>query len=194
MSHLVFPSSAAPPTSPKLTAVRSLTGPGTSAGTLLPRRKSPRVIRHGADGPGVARRPAPSDDGRPGPHARGLGTVGQAQGRCHGAGLGTAGGALGDRGQGPRAPARLLRRAVQLEDRGRLHHGDPRRRRRPRARARGPPPWQRAFRGDPLRPGGRPAGVRSTNRSPSVPPSWPNPSTSPAGRRLAGSPIPRATP
>ena len=36
-----------------------------------------------------------------------------------------AGGALGDRGQGPRAPAGVLRRPVQLEDRRGLHHGDP---------------------------------------------------------------------
>ena len=120
---------------------------------------------------------------------------GPRRGRWHGAGLGTAGGALGDRGQGPRAPAGLLRRPLQLADRRRLHHGDP----APASAApspdpRRPHPRQRAVRRDPLRPGGRPAGLARQVGRRSAPPSWPSPSTSPAARRWPASPTPRAIP
>src|SRR5439155_834299 len=78
--------------------------------------------------------------------------------------LGPAGGALGDRGAGPRAPEGVLRRAVQLEDRRRLHHADPARAGRARARPGWAPAPERSQRRDPVRTGARPADVDRQGR------------------------------
>ena len=75
-----------------------------------------------------------------------------------------------------------------------LHHGDPARHRRPRARPGRAHPPERAIGRDALRAGGRPARLAGQVGGARAPPSWPSRSTFPAARRWPASPIPRAIP